>query len=57
VEKEESKPWEFESGYDFLICKAGNDRIVEPVGKDDRRCSNGKDISHVTACACDNSDR
>jgi hypothetical protein len=51
-EKQEFWPWDFDDPYLFLICKAGTDHIVEPVSRFDTRCSNGKSISHVTACVC-----
>jgi hypothetical protein len=52
VQKQEFWPWTFTQPYTFLICKAGNDRIVEIVNQFDTKCSNGKDISHVVSCTC-----
>jgi len=36
----------------FFICKAGLDREVQYSYPTGETCSNGKDISHVTACVC-----
>ena len=40
------------TGADFYICKAGTDREVMYSPPTGETCSNGKDISHITKCAC-----
>lgn len=45
-----------DNGADFWICKAGNDRIVEHSFPDGDNCRNGKEVSHVRACVCEDDD-
>ncbi len=45
-----------DNGADFWICKAGNDRIAEHEFPDGDTCRNGKDVSHVRACVCEDDD-
>ena len=40
----------------FWICKAGNDREVWLTFPDGDTCRNGKDVSHVRACVCEDDD-
>ena len=40
----------------FWICKAGNDREAWLTFPDGDTCRNGKDVSHVRACICEEED-